>query len=217
MTEYYGPTPLATVNRLSIYLRTLEEAQSEGHKYISSKSIAERNGLTSAQVRKDLSCFGNFGRKGKGYHIQSLIQRIRSILGINRKWNVAIVGLGHLGEALAGYKGFQRSGFDIVAIFDIDENKIGKKYNGIPIFHPDDMKKVINRKNIQIAIISVPASAAKNSIEKLVDAGIEGILNFTDVRVSTKDEFVIKNVNLAGELETIAYYITRPDWQCRGI
>jgi len=179
--------------------------------------IGQRNGFTSAQVRKDLSCFGNFGQKGKGYYIPSLIKQLRSILGLSQKWNIAIMGLGHLGQAFVGYKGFQKSGFNIVAIFDTDENKIGTKYNGIPVHHPDDLKRIAKNKDIQIAVITVPSSVAKASIQRVIDAKIKGILNFTDVRISLDNEFVMKNVNLVGELETIAFYITRPDWQCRGI
>lgn len=216
MGEYLGPTPLATVERLSVYLRTLEEAKNEGFEYISSEEIGRRNGFTSAQVRKDLSCFGNFGKKGKGYHIDTLIGRIRKILGLDRRWNVALMGLGNLGEALVHYQGFKKSGFDIVAIFDIDPKKIGKQYEGIEVYHPDKLPEVKVEKNIEIAIIAVPDKAAKASINRVIEAGIKGILNFTSVRLPISEEYIIKNVNLAAELETISYYLTRPDWLCRG-
>lgn len=216
MGEYLGPTPLATVERLSVYLRTLEEAKSEGLEYISSEEIGQRNGFTSAQVRKDLSCFGNFGKKGKGYHIDTLIGRIRKILGLDRRWNVALMGLGNLGEALVHHQGFKKSGFDIVAIFDIDPKKIGKKYEGIEVYHPDRLPEVKVEKNIEMAIIAVPDKAAKASINRVIEAGIKGILNFSSVRLPISEEYIIKNVNLAAELETISYYLTRPDWLCRG-
>jgi len=216
MGEYLGPTPLATVERLSVYLRTLEEAKSEGLEYISSEEIGQRNGFTSAQVRKDLSCFGNFGKKGKGYHIDTLIGRIRKILGLDRRWNVALMGLGNLGEALVHHQGFKKSGFDIVAIFDIDPKKIGKKYEGIEVYHPDKLPEVKVEKNIEMAIIAVPDEAAKASINRVIKAGIKGILNFSSVRLPISEEYIIKNVNLAAELETISYYLTRPDWLCRG-
>ncbi len=216
MSEYLGPTPLATVERLSVYLRTLEEAKNEGLEYISSEELGQRNGFTSAQVRKDLSCFGNFGKKGKGYHIDTLITHIRKILGLNRRWNVALMGLGNLGEALVHYQGFKKSGFDIVAIFDIDPNKVGKKYEGIQVYHPDELKKVKEEKNLEIAIIAVPDSAAKASINRVIEVGIKGILNFTSIRMPVSEDYIIKNVNLAAELETISYYLTRPDWLCRG-
>ena len=216
MGEYLGPTPLATVERLSVYLRTLEEAKSEGLEYISTEEIGQRNGFTSAQGRKDLSCFGNFGKKGKGYHIDTLIGRIRKILGLDRRWNVALMGLGNLGEALVHHQGFKKSGFDIVAIFDIDPKKIGKKYEGIEVYHPDRLPEVKVEKNIEMAIIAVPDKAAKASINRVIEAGIKGILNFSSVRLPISEEYIIKNVNLAAELETISYYLTRPDWLCRG-
>ncbi|RKZ35146.1 redox-sensing transcriptional repressor Rex [bacterium] len=217
MAEYHGPTPVATVERLSVYLRTLQEAKKEGKEFISSIQIGNRNGFTSAQVRKDLSCFGNFGRKGKGYHIDTLISSLRNILGLGKKWKVALMGLGNLGEALAGHKGFQKSGFDIVAIFDIDTEKIGTKYKDIPVYHPEKLSEIAGKENIEIAIIAVPNSAAKKSIQRVVDANIKGILNFTNVRLPLEKEFVMKNINLASELETISYYLTHPDRICRGV
>lgn len=216
MSEYLGPTPLATVERLSVYLRTLEDAKQEGLEYISSEELANRNGFTSAQVRKDLSCFGSFGVKGKGYHIDTLIGQLRKILGLDRRWNVALMGLGNLGEALVKYQGFKKSGFDIVAIFDVDPKKIGKEYEGIPIYPPEKLQEIKKEKGIEIAIIAVPDKAAKESIARVIDAGIQGILNFTSIRVPVSEQYIIKNVNLAAELETISYYLTRPDWLCRG-
>ena len=215
MPEPLGVTPISTVQRLSVYLRTLKEAKSEGADFISSIEIAERNGFTSAQVRKDLSCFGSFGKKGKGYNIDSLIASLEYIIGLGKPWRVALIGLGHLGEALVGHKGFHRSGFDIVAIFDIDREKIGTEHNGIPVYNPAILMEIAEQKNIQIAVIAVPTESAKRAIQEVIDAGIKGILSFSEVRVPMPKGFVLKNVNLAAELETICFYLTSPEWQCR--
>ncbi len=215
MPEALGLTPVATVERLSVYLRTLEEVRSEGKEYISSKEIGERNGFSPAQVRKDLSCFGNFGRKGKGYQIDILLDTLREILGVNQRWNTAIMGLGYIGKAFANSKTIAKSNFDIQAIFDIDEKKTGKKYNGIPVFGIDDLPEIAEKMKIQIAIISVPSAVAKLSIQRVLSAGIPGILNFTEARIPLGKNFVMKNMNLAGELETIAYFLSCPECSCK--
>ncbi|MCD6124550.1 redox-sensing transcriptional repressor Rex [bacterium] len=215
MPQSMGVMSLPTVERLSVYLRTLKEALAEGKDYIVSTEIARRNGFTPAQVRKDLSCFGSFGVKGKGYDVKELIERLEEILGINRRWNVAIVGLGNIGKALVKYKGLKKTGFDVVAIFDIDPNLVGKTYRGIQVYHTDEIGKVAKKNDIQIAIVAVPKEAAKEAIKKVIDAGIKGILNFTEVRVPIPEGFFLKNVNLLGELESITYYMVNPDRVCR--
>ncbi len=216
MAEPLGVTPVSTVQRLSVYLRTLREAKAEGKEFISSNELAERNGYTSAQVRKDFSCFGSFGKKGKGYKIASLVRTLEKILGLSSRWRVALIGLGHLGETLIRHKGFQMSGFDIVAIFDIDEKKINTKYEDIPVFHMNQLSRIAKEKRIGIAIIAIPKETARQAIKDVVDAGIKGILNFSEVRIPMPPGFVLKNFNLTAELETIAYYLTHPDWLCRG-
>ena len=215
MPQSMGAMSLPTVERLSVYLRTLKEALEEGKDYIISTEIARRNGFTAAQVRKDLSCFGSFGVKGKGYDVKELIERLEEILGINRRWNVAIVGLGNIGKALVKYKGLKKAGFDVVAIFDIDPNLVGKTYRGVQVYHTDEIGKVAKKNDIQIAIVAVPKEAAKEAIKKVIDAGIKGILNFTEVRVPIPEGFFLKNVNLLGELESITYYMVNPDRVCR--
>lgn len=203
------PISAMTVERLSIYLRTLRQAKEEGKKFISSTEIANKNGITSAQVRKDLSFFGSFGKKGLGYNIDSLLDSINKILGLNHRWKVALIGLGHLGEALVRHKGFQKSGFDVTAIFDIAPSKVGRKYHGIEIFHIDQFAKKVIESGIEIAIIAVPSHAARETVERVIKAGVRGILNFTDVSVPAPDGIVIKNVSIASELETITFYLAR--------
>lgn len=216
MAESLGVTPISTVQRLSVYLRTIKRAKADGRDFISSSEIANINGYTPAQVRKDFSCFGSFGRKGKGYHIDTLIAQLENILGLGSRWRAALIGLGHLGEALAGHKGFHRSKFDIVAIFDTDPEKIGTKYQGIPVYSPEKLTQVAKIEKIAIAIIAVPMEAAEKAIMNVVNAGVRGILSFSEVRVNLPEGFILRNVNLAAEMETVSFYLTNPDWMCRG-
>ena len=211
MVNTLGAIPLSTVERLSIYLRTLRASLVGGMYFISSTEIGKRNDFTAAQVRKDLSCFGNFGIKGKGYNISELIKTLETILGLDREWKVAIFGLGKLGGALASYKGLKSARFNVVAIFDVDPKKVDKTFKNIPVYHSDMLKKVVREKKIQIAIVAVPTDSAKATIQRILDAGIKGILNFTEARVPYPNEYIIKNVNLAGELESISYYLIHSD------
>ena len=216
MAESPGVTPISTVQRLSVYLRTLKRAKESGRNFISSEEIAAINGYTPAQVRKDFSCFGSFGIKGKGYNIDKLIKTLEEILGLSERWRVALVGLGRLGKALAKYKGFHLSKFDIVAIFDIDPEKIGTKYNNISIYSPQKLAQIAKRKKIEIAVVAVPTNSAEEAVMNVVKAGIRGILSFSEVRINLPEGFILRNVNLAAEMETVSFYLTHPDWMCRG-
>jgi redox-sensing transcriptional repressor len=207
--ENSNPIAVFTIKRLSIYLRSLLQLKNEGKHYVSSIEIAELNGFTSAQVRKDLSVFGNFGVKGKGYNIDNLITGLNRILGLNKKISVSLFGLGRLGEALLENKGFQRQGFEFVAIFDIDRTKIGRKFNNIVVHHPDELPQIASKLKIDIAIVTVPNENAKKTLQSIVEARIRGIFNFTDARIQLPEGFYMQNVNLAGELETISYFISQ--------
>jgi len=215
MLDTMSATPAATVERLSVYLRTLEEARKEGHEYISSDEMGQRNGFTSAQVRKDLACFGNFGRKGKGYNIPVLISTLREILGVDHTWNVALFGLGHIGKAIVRFRGISDSVFHVKAIFDIDAALVGTEYEGIPIFHPKSLRELHKKYDFRIAIIAVPNSVAKETLHKVVTTGIKGILNFTETRFPLMEGFVMKTMNIGSELQTISYYLTSPDCACK--
>jgi len=206
--------PLLTVERLSVYLRTLEEAASSGKEHISSDELASANGYTSAQVRKDITCFGRFGKKGRGYPVNELIARLRYILGLDRIWKVCLVGLGHLGETLARGRGFNRSGFVLSAIFEKKKKLIGTHFRGVPIYSIDELGDVVKSHKIKIAVVAVPARSAKDTIARLVDAGVQGILNFTDVKVVPPDGIVIRNVDIASNLETISFYLHNPNAIC---
>jgi len=198
--------PKAVVSRLSLYLRELQHLVRDGHETTSSTQLGGKLGFTDAQVRKDLAYFGQFGYPGIGYRCSELIEAIKKILGTNQAWPVAIVGLGNLGRALMGYKGFQHQGFQIVAAFDVDPAKVGQSVEGIQIFDLADVGRISKERGIRLAIIAVPGIAAQKVADDLIAAGIEGILNFAPVTLSSKHVQTI-GVDLAIELEQLAFAV----------
>ncbi|NLC62869.1 MAG: redox-sensing transcriptional repressor Rex, partial [Thermoanaerobacterales bacterium] len=176
--------PDATIGRLSLYTRYLNEADKRGITTVSSQNIAKATGVTPAQVRKDLAYFGEFGTRGVGYNSRELYNHIMKILGLDRKWPVAIIGAGNLGKALLRYKGFNERGFDIKCIFDSDTAKIGKKLANIEIFPMEVIEEKVREYGIKMAIIAVPADSAQDVTDKLARAGIKGILNFAPININ---------------------------------
>ena len=195
----------STVRRLSLYLRFLEEFEGRGVATVSSDALAQRGGTTSAQVRKDLSFFGSFGKRGLGYDVHELATTMRSILGLGKRYRVALVGAGKIGTALAQYRGFRQRGFDIVSIFDADSAKIGKNWNGMPVQDVKTLSAALAREPVDIAVLVTPAESAQGVTEVVVKAGIKAILNFAPIQLSVPDDVAVKNVNLALELETLSY------------
>lgn len=205
------PVPQAVVNRLSLYLRELQHLVRDGNETASSTQIGKLLGFTDAQVRKDLAYFGPFGYPGVGYRCQELIDAIKKILGTNQVWPVVLIGSGNLGRALLGYRGFGNQGFRVVAAFDTDAAKVGRKIDGIDVLPLDDLQKTIESQHIRIAILAVPSPAAQAVAEKLVEAGISGILNFAPVTLTVSKEVHVVGVDLAIELEQLAYaVVNRP-------
>ncbi len=198
----------STVRRLSLYLRYLEEFEDQGIGTISSEALASRGGTTSAQVRKDLSFFGSFGKRGLGYAVPELAGRLREILGLERRYRVAMVGAGKIGSALVQYRGFRQRGFDIVAIYDVDPAKVGRQWNGLTVQHIDTLDAELARRPVDMAVLVTPAEAAQAVAERLVRAGVKAILNFAPVQLSVPDDVEVKTVNLALELETLSYALT---------
>src|SRR5712691_3585188 len=195
----------STVRRLSLYLRFLEEFEGQGIGTVSSGALASRGGTTSAQVRKDLSFFGSFGKRGLGYPVPELADRLREILGLKRRYQVAMVGAGKIGSALVQYRGFKQRGFDIVAIFDSDTAKIGRQWNGLTVLDVAALEKEFARHPFDMAVLVTPAEAAQPVTDRLVALGIKSILNFAPVQLMVPDDVVVKTVNLALELETLSY------------
>lgn len=195
----------STVRRLSLYLRFLEEFEGQGVATVSSSALASRGGTTSAQVRKDLSFFGSFGKRGLGYPVLELADRLREILGLKRRYLVAMIGAGKIGSALVQYRGFKQRGFDIVAIFDADATKIGRQWNGLTVQDISTLERELQRRPIDMAVLVTPSDAAQPVTDRLVALGVKSILNFAPVQLVVPDDVVVKTVNLALELETLSY------------
>jgi len=201
--------PEMTIRRLSVYTRCLLQLEEDGVKTISSQELAERFSLNSAQVRKDLAYFGEFGVRGIGYYVSGLKAELQRILGLDREWAVALVGFGNLGSALFHYKGFGRQGFRIAVVIDDDPAKIGREIDAVPIVSSRDMAREIKARGIQIAIVAVPPEAAQTVTEQLAAAGIKAVLNFAPTRLRVTRDVRLKNVDLSIELETLSFYLAK--------
>ena len=201
--------PEMTIRHLSVYARCLRELEEDGVRTISSQDLAERFSLNSAQVRKDLAHFGEFGVRGIGYYVSDLKVELQKILGLDREWQVALVGFGNLGSALFNYKGFAKAGFRISAIFDEDPKKVGRSIDGVPILGLSDLPREAGGRNLQIGIIAVPAESAQTVMETLVASGIKAILNFAPSRLKVVKDVRVKNVDLSIELETLSFYLAQ--------
>jgi len=198
----------STIRRLSKYYRSLEFLIDKGTDTVSSDQLAEMDGITSAQVRKDLSFFGTFGKRGLGYNCNILKNQIEEILGLNREWNVAIVGAGNVGRALADYAEFKKQGFKINLILDNDPQKVGSQIHGITVQDVRKVREWVKSKRIDIAIIAVPVSAAQQAADMLVDSGVRAILNFAPISLKVSGKVQVKNENMAIEIESLSYYLT---------
>lgn len=199
--------PKAVVNRLSLYLREVQRLVRQGADTTNSHQLGALLGFTDAQVRKDLAYFGQFGHPGVGYRCEELVAAIRGILGTDEQWSVAMVGVGNLGRALLGYKGFRRQGFRIVAAFDVDPEKSGGEIEGVPVRHLDQLAESVQKDRIRLGMIAVPATAAQSVADRLVAAGVVGIVNFAPVTISLPEDVSMVGVDLAVELEQITFSV----------
>jgi redox-sensing transcriptional repressor len=199
--------PPAVVARLSRYLRDLQHLVAEGTQTTSSSQLGVRLGFTDAQVRKDLAYFGQFGHPGIGYRCDELIVEIRKILGTDRKWAVALMGVGNLGRALLGYKGFESQGFRIAAAFDADARKVGEPVEGIMVYGVERLPEIVDGLHIELGMIAAPAAQAQAAADTLVAAGVTGILNFAPVTLSLPAGVSMVSVDLARELEQVTYAV----------
>ena len=203
--EAKAKIPESTIRRLSLYLRFLQEAHAAGQATISSEELAERGGTTSAQVRKDLSFFGSFGKRGLGYSVPELLRALEGILGLDRSWKVALVGAGKIGSALISYRNFQQRGFVIRAVFDTDPEKVGRRWGSATILPDAQMEEVLRKEEIEMAIVAVPAQAAQRVVDRLVAAGVRAILNLAPVRLRVPDEVSLRNVDMVLEMEGLSF------------
>ncbi len=201
-----------TTNRLSVYLRCLNTLFAAGIRTISSQALAEQFNLNSAQIRKDLGYFGEFGVRGVGYYVDDLREHITNILGLNRPHRVGIVGAGRLGTALANYNGFGRSNFTVVALFDNDEQKIGRPIGEkkILVHNAQQLQKIIRDQSIDVMVIAVPARAAQKVLNQIMSAGIKAVLNFAPASLNSRRGVKVKTVDLTTSLESLSYFLARP-------
>jgi redox-sensing transcriptional repressor len=199
-----------TTNRLSVYLRCLNLLDGAGVRTISSQALAEQFRLNAAQIRKDLAYFGEFGVRGVGYYVRDLKRHLRQILGLDRKLRVAIMGAGNLGLALADYAGFRQEGFEIAALFDSLREKVGQQSRGgVPIHDIHDLRRISRRDGIRIAVIAVPAPAAQQVVNQVVNAGIKAVLNFSPGTLQVPPEVKLKSVDLTVSLESLSFFLAQ--------
>ena len=198
----------SAVRRLSIYLRFLEEFESRGLTTVSSDELAKRGGTTSAQVRKDLSLFGSFGKRGLGYSVPELLASLREIMGLGREWRVYIIGAGRIGAALAQYRGFRQRGFTVVGIYDNNRSLVGSTREGLVVRDIAELERDAKRERPDIAVLTIPADEAQKVVDRIVAAGIRAILNFAPAQLQVPPDVTLKNVNMAMELESLSFSLT---------
>ena len=201
--------PAVTVPRLALYLRKLRELRSRGVERISSKDLAEMIDLNAAQIRKDFSYFGEFGTRGVGYEVARLVDEISHCLGLDHTWNVVIVGAGLLGTALARYRGFSEQGFRLVAMFDSSATVIGASYGAGRVRAIADLEGCCHEERVDIALVTVPASAADGTVGRLAAAGVKAVLNFAPVKVHAPKDVLVRQVDLSSELMSLSFYLDR--------
>lgn len=199
--------PRPTIERLPLYLRALTRLDESGVDVISSEELGRVLGITSVQIRKDLAYFGEFGKRGVGYDVADLVHQITEILGVNRPNKIAIVGAGHLGQALARYEGFLEYGFTLAAIFDVDPQKVGTDVAGQQVLHADFIPEVVKSLGIKIGVITVPSTAAQRVADQLVQAGVGAIWNFAPTRLEISEDVEVRQENLIVGLLALSYYL----------
>ena len=201
----------SAVRRLSLYLRILEDLERKGQNTVSSEEMSGRSATTAAQVRKDLSLFGSFGKRGLGYAVTELAERLKKILGLDRRWRVALVGAGRIGSALVEYSGFAERGYDVVAIFDSDASKVGGKWGGLCVRDISEFEAVSNDESVEMVILAIPVEAVPSVMEHVETAGIRGILNFAPTKLKVPLGVAVKDVNMVMELEALSFAFSQED------
>jgi len=202
-----GGVPGIVIGRLPIYLRALALLEGEGEKVTSSQELGERLGISSAQIRKDLSHFGEFGKQGTGYQISFLQKQLKDILHLNQNWSIALVGFGALGQAIVRYDGFPQKGFSIKAVFDNAPHKVGRTINELTIQDISNLAQVIHQEDIKIAILAVPIEVAQSVSETLVEAGIKAILNYAPITLFLPPNVQVQNIDPVVHLQQMTYYL----------
>ncbi|MBM4288070.1 MAG: redox-sensing transcriptional repressor Rex [Deltaproteobacteria bacterium] len=205
----FSKIPSATITRLSLYSRALEDLMHGQVNIIASDKLAQKCGVNPAQVRKDLAYFGEFGVRGVGYFVKELLFEIKKILGLNRRWRMALIGIGNLGLALVAHENFLKQGYEFVAVFDVDPKKVGRRLPSMQMIHGmDELEAIVKEKQIEIGVIATPASQAQATARLLVAAGIKAILNFAPVQIQMPEGFIVDNVDFTVKLDNLAYHLT---------
>ena len=203
--------PEVVINRLPVYARALSELASRGETVVSSQALGELLDVTPAQIRKDLSYFGRFGKQGRGYNVHSLLTKLREILGIDRQWRICLVGVGRLGQAIAEYGGFGPQGFEIVAAFDASPDVVGRQVGGVTIHHINELDTFLRTARVDIGIIAVPAVAAQGVVDSLVAAGIRAILNYAPMTAHVPRDVAIRHIDPVLAMQSMTFYIKRAE------
>ena len=207
-TKMPARIPATAVGRLSIYLRTIEKSKQAKIQTISSSQLAEQSGVNPSQVRKDLAYFGQFGKRGAGYKIDSLLTNLKKILGVNKNWDIVLIGVGNLGSALLAYPGFKKEGFKISAAFDNNLLKIGKRLERIQVQDVEKIDEFLKKEKIRIGIIATPAKEAQNVADRLINGGVKAILNFAPITISAPRGIKVMDVDLTVCLENLVFHLT---------
>jgi redox-sensing transcriptional repressor len=203
--------PEVVINRLPVYARALAELAGNGETVVSSQALGELLDVTPAQIRKDLSYFGRFGKQGRGYNVNGLLTKLREILGIDRQWRVCLVGVGRLGQAIAEYGGFGPQGFEIVGAFDSNPKVVGKPIGGVEVRHSDELDRFLHEHRVDIGIVAVPASEAQKVVDRLVGAGIRAILNYAPITAHVPRDITIRHIDPVLSMQSMTFYIKRQD------
>jgi len=199
--------PPVVIDRLPLYARALSALETEGREVVSSQELGTRLGVTPAQIRKDLSYFGRFGKQGRGYNVRKLLDELQRILGLDRQWRMALVGVGKLGRAILGYEGFAPQGFRIVEAFDTDEKRVGERFNSLTVRSADDLEGALTANPVDVGIVAVPAEIAQDVINTLVKCGVRAILNYAPIAAQVPRGVHLKRIEPVLALQSMTYYL----------
>ena len=199
--------PPVVIDRLPLYTRALSALEAESREVVSSQELGTRLGVTPAQIRKDLSYFGRFGKQGRGYNVRKLLDELQRILGLDRQWRMALVGVGKLGRAILGYEGFAPQGFRIVEAFDTDATRVGERFNSLTVKNADDLESVLSANPVDVGIVAVPAEIAQNVINTLVKCGVRAILNYAPIAAQVPRGVHLKRIEPVLALQSMTYYL----------
>lgn len=199
--------PTVVIDRLPLYARALASLEAKGREVVSSQELGHQLNVTPAQIRKDLSYFGRFGKQGRGYNVAKLLEELRRILGLNRQWRMALIGVGRLGRAIIGYEGFAPQGFRIIEAFDSDPDMVGTSIDGLVIKKTSELEKVLQGNPVDVGIVAVPAETAQEVIDALVRSGVRGILNYAPIAAHTPTGVHVKRIDPVLALQGMTYYL----------